>query len=53
MKLVLGKPDDSELVLAQQVNGTWQPNPNVAAELAAFLKGSDPEEFEMWIEDPE
>ena len=26
MKLVLGKPDETELVLAEQVGGTWRPN---------------------------
>ena len=35
MKLVIGKPDDSEIVLAEQAGGTWKPNPNLAAELAA------------------
>jgi hypothetical protein len=32
MKLIIGKPDDSELVLAEQVSGAWRPNPNLAAE---------------------
>jgi hypothetical protein len=53
MKLMLGKPDDSELMLAEQVAGAWRPNPNLAAEMAAFLKGADPEQFEMWVEEPE
>ena len=53
MKLVLGKPDDAELVLAEQVGGVWRPNPKISTELAAFLQGADPEEFEMWVEEPE
>ena len=53
MKLVLGKPDDSELVLAEQSGGTWRPNPNLTAEMAAFLQGADPDQFEMWVEEPE
>jgi hypothetical protein len=53
MKLVLGKPDDTEVVLAEQVGGAWRPSPNLSTELAAFLKDSDPEEFEMWVEEPE
>ena len=53
MKLVIGKPDDSEIVLAEQAGGAWKPNPNLAAELAAFLQGADPEQFEMWVEEPE
>jgi hypothetical protein len=42
MKLMLGKPDDTEIVLAQQVGGAWRPKPNLAAEMATFLQGSDP-----------
>ena len=53
MKLVIGKPDDSEIVLAEQAGGAWKPNPNLAAELATFLQGADPERFEMWVEEPE
>jgi hypothetical protein len=53
MKLVIGKPDDSEIVLAEQAGGAWRPNPNLAAELATFLQGADPEQFEMWVEEPE
>ena len=53
MKLMLGKPEDSEMVLAEQVGGAWRPNPNLAADTAAFLQGSDPEQFEMWVEEPE
>ena len=47
------KPDDTELMLAEQVAGAWRPNPNLAADMAAFLKGADPEQFEMWVEEPE
>ena len=53
MKLMLGKPDDSEIVLAEQSGGVWRPNPNLSADLAAFLQGADPEKFEMWVEEPE
>jgi hypothetical protein len=53
MKLVLGKPDDSEVVIAEHVSGSWQPNPKLMAELAVFLKDSDPEDFEMWVEEDE
>ena len=53
MKLMLGKPDDTELVLAEQTGGAWRPNPNLAAEMAAFLQGADPEQFEMWVEEDE
>lgn len=53
MKLVLGKPDESEIVLAEEAGGVWKPNPNLVSELAAFLKGADPEDFEMWVEEPE
>lgn len=53
MKLMLGKPDDTEIVLAEQTGGAWQPNPKLVAELAAFLQGADPEQFEMWVEEPE
>jgi hypothetical protein len=53
MKLMLGKPDDTSIVLAEQVSGTWQPSGKLAADMAAFLKGSDPEQFEMWVEELE
>jgi hypothetical protein len=53
MKLIIGKPDDSEVVLAQEVGGTWTPNPNLATDIATFLRGADPEQFEMWVEEPE
>jgi hypothetical protein len=47
MKLIIGKPDDSELVLAEQVGSARRPNPNLAAEMAAFLQGADPEQFDV------
>jgi hypothetical protein len=53
MKLVLGKPDDKELVIAEHVGGVWKPNPNLTANMAAFLQGSDPEQYEMWVEEAE
>jgi hypothetical protein len=53
MKLMLGKPDDTEIALAEQVGGVWRPSPNLQTELAAFLQGADPEQFEMWVEEPE
>ncbi len=53
MKLMMGKPDDTEIVLAEQVGGVWRPNPNLVAEMATFLQGADPEQFEMWVEEPE
>jgi hypothetical protein len=53
MKLVIGKPDGSEIVLAEKADGAWRPNPKLAAELATFLQGADPEQFEMWVEEPE
>ena len=51
MKLVIGKPDDSEIVLAEEAGGTWRANTNLAAELGKFLQGCNPEELEMWVED--
>ena len=53
MKLIIGKPDETEIVLAEQAGGVWRPNPNLAAEMATFLKGTDPEQFEMWVDEPE
>jgi hypothetical protein len=47
MKLVIGKPDESEIVLAEEVGGAWKPNPNLTSELAKFLQGANPEGFEM------
>jgi len=53
MKLIIGRPDETEVVLAEQVNGAWKPNPNIASEMVSFLQGADPEQFEMWVEEPE
>jgi hypothetical protein len=53
MKLVIGKPDGKELVLAEHAGNAWRPNPNLASEMATFLQGADPEQFEMWVEEPE
>jgi hypothetical protein len=53
MKLIIGKPDDTEIILAEQAGGVWRPNPNLSSEIMAFLQGADPEQFEMWVEEPE
>lgn len=53
MKLVIGKPDESEVVLAEESGGVWKPNPNLPAEMAKFLQGANPELFEMWVEEDE
>jgi hypothetical protein len=53
MKLMLGKPDDTELTLAEQTGGTWRPSPTLGADIAKFLQGADPEQFEMWVEELE
>jgi hypothetical protein len=53
MKLVIGKPDDSEVILAEESGGVWKPNSNLSLELAKFLQGANPEEFEMWVEEDE
>jgi hypothetical protein len=53
MKLIIGRPDETEVVLAEQVNGAWKPNPNIVSEMVSFLQGADPEQFEMWVEEPE
>ena len=53
MKLKIGKPDETEIELAEHVAGVWRPNPNLAANLTTFLRGADPEQFEMWVEEPE
>ena len=53
MKLMLGKPDDSEMILAEQSGGAWKPSATLAADMMKFLQGADPEQFEMWVEDPE
>jgi len=53
MKLMLGRPDDSEMMLAEQTDGVWKPNPTLVADMAKFLQGADPEQFEMWVEELE
>ena len=53
MKLMLGKPDDSAIALAEESGGAWKPNPALAADMVAFLQGADPEQFELWVEEPE
>jgi hypothetical protein len=53
MKLFIGKPDDSMIMVAEQVNGAWKVNSNLTAEMTTFLQGADPEQFEMWVEEPE
>jgi hypothetical protein len=53
MKLMLGKPDDKEIVLAEQSDGAWKPSPTLAADMTVFLEGADPEQFEMWVEELE
>ena len=53
MKLMLGKPDDTEIVLAEHSGGVWQPSSTLAADMATFLHGADPEQFELWVEEPE
>src|SRR5689334_15993888 len=53
MKLMLGRPDEAELVLAEQNGGAWQPNPNLMKDMTTFLQGSNPDQFEMWVEEPE
>jgi hypothetical protein len=50
---MLGKPDESEMTLAEQSGGVWKPNPTLAADMAKFLQGADPEQFEMWMEELE
>jgi hypothetical protein len=51
MKLVIGKPDDTEIVLAEETGGSWRASANLGAELGKFLQGCDPEQLEMWVED--
>ena len=53
MKLMLGRPDDSEMMLAEQTGGVWKPNPSLMGDMAKFLQGADPEQFEMWVEELE
>jgi hypothetical protein len=53
MKLMLGKPDDSEMTLAAQSGGVWKPSATLTADMVKFLQGADPEQFEMWVEELE
>ena len=53
MKLFIGKPDETHVLVAEQVNGAWQVNPNLTADMTKFLQGADPEQFDMWVEEPE
>ena len=53
MKLMLGRPDDSEMMLAEQTSGVWKPSATLAADMVKFLQGADPEQFEMWVEELE
>jgi hypothetical protein len=51
MKLFIGKPDGSELVLAEEASGAWKPSATLTTDMTAFLAGADPEQFELWVED--
>jgi hypothetical protein len=53
MKLVLGRPDGTEITLAEQTGGAWKPSPTLTADMAKLLQGADPEQFEMWVEELE
>jgi hypothetical protein len=53
MKLMLGRPDDHEMTLAEQTGGVWKPSATLATDMARFLQGADPELFEMWVEELE
>jgi hypothetical protein len=53
MKLFIGKPDETNVLIAEQVSGNWQVNPNLTADMTKFLVGADPEQFDMWVEEPE
>jgi hypothetical protein len=53
MKLMLGRPDDTEMTLAEQTGSVWKPSATLAADMAKFLQGADPEQFEMWVEELE
>jgi hypothetical protein len=53
MKLMFGRPDETEITLAEQSGGVWQPSPTFAADMAKMLQGGDPEQFEMWVEELE
>ena len=51
MKLFIGKPDGTELVLAEQASGAWKPSATIVADMTTFLVVSDPEQFELWVEE--
>ena len=51
MKLMLGRPDETEITLAEQTGGVWKPSATFAADMAKLLQGGEPEEFEMWVEE--
>ena len=51
MKLMLGRPDKTEIILAEQTGGAWKPSATFAADMAKLLQGGEPEEFEMWVEE--
>jgi hypothetical protein len=51
MKLCIGKPDGGELVLAEEAGGAWKPSATLSSEMATFLAGADPEQFELWVEE--
>jgi hypothetical protein len=53
MKLMLGKPDDTAITLAEHIGGAWQPNPGLSSDMTRFLQGADPEQFELWVEERE
>jgi hypothetical protein len=53
MKLMLGKPDETAIALAEEAGGAWKPSATLATDLAKFLQGADPEQFELWVEEPE
>jgi hypothetical protein len=53
MKLMLGRPDETEMVLAEQSGSGWKPSATLAADMAKFLQNADPEQFEMWVEELE
>ena len=51
MKLFIGKPDGTELVLAEEASGAWKPSATLTADMTALLAGADPEQFELWVEE--
>ena len=53
MKLMLGKPDATHIALAEETDGVWKPSPTLTTDMAKFLQGADPEQFEMWVEELE